>query len=75
MFADASGNGNDARPRAAEKGTWLVFAPDPTLLRQGDNDVVIEAGGAGGGALNSEARSQEGEQGIRRAEENRGATS
>ena len=51
VFADASGNGNDARPKSEEKGMWLVYAPDAGTLRRGDNDVVIEPRGSGGGVI------------------------
>ena len=42
-FADSSGNSNHARPKADADGAWLVYAPDPSTLRQGDNDLVIQA--------------------------------
>ncbi|MFH0964037.1 MAG: LamG-like jellyroll fold domain-containing protein [Planctomycetota bacterium] len=45
-LADASGNGNHARPKEDAGGAWAIYEPDPSNLRRGDNSILFQTVGS-----------------------------
>lgn len=43
VLTDSSGNENHAHPATSGDEQWLIYKPDPRILRCGDNHLVITA--------------------------------